>query len=81
MSAPRAVETAEKESVMMQEEIGTVAGAIWKALAENSGCTLPKLRKSVGAKSPVFDWAIGWLARENKIEIMREKKSFLVRLK
>ena len=75
------VETVEKESTMLQEEIGATAGAIWRALAENGGCTLPKLRKEVDGKAPVFDWAIGWLARENKIAITREKRSFLVHLK
>jgi Winged helix-turn-helix domain (DUF2582) len=81
MSAAGAVEAAEKESVMMQEEIGAAAGAIWRALAGNSGCALPKLRKAVDCKAPVFDWAIGWLAREDKITITREKRSFLVQLK
>jgi len=32
-------------------------------------------------KTPIFDWAIGWLAREDKIAITRDKKSFYVRLK
>jgi hypothetical protein len=75
------VEAVEKESTMMQEEIGTAAGAIWRTLVESGGCTLPKLRKSVDCKTPVFDWAIGWLAREDKIVITREKKSFQVHLK
>ena len=66
---------------MMHEEIGTVAGVIWQTLAGNGGYTLPKLRKSMDCKTPIFDWAIGWLARENKIEITRKKKSFLVQLK
>lgn len=66
---------------MLQEEIGTAAGAIWRALAGNGGYTLAKLRKSVDCQAPVFDWAVGWLARENKIAITREKRSFLVHLK
>ena len=66
---------------MLQEEIGAAAGAIWRTLADNGGCTLPKLKKSTHCKAPVFDWAIGWLAREDKIAITREKRSFLVHLK
>ena len=66
---------------MMQEEIGTATGAIWKALNGNGGSTLPKLRKKVECEAPVFDWAIGWLAREDKIAITRGKRSFRVRLK
>ena len=66
---------------MMQGEIGTTAGAIWKALNGNGGSTLTKLRKEVECQAPVFDWAIGWLAREDKIAITRGKRSFQVRLK
>src|SRR3989442_10433637 len=37
------------------------------------------LFRSVEAKSPVFDWAIGWLSREDKIVITREERSFRLR--
>jgi len=43
--------------------------------------TLAKLKKAVKAEAPYFDWAIGWLAREDKIVLTPEKKSFLVCLK
>ena len=64
----------------MQEEIGTTAGAIWQALNDNGELSLPSLKQQVGAKSPVFDWALGWLAREDKIVISRRQRSYLVRL-
>ena len=66
---------------MMEAEIGDVAGAIWQALSGNGGTTLPELKKKIECKPPVFDWAIGWLARENKIAIPRERLSFIVQLK
>jgi Winged helix-turn-helix domain (DUF2582) len=82
MTAAGAVAAAEKESAMIiEEEIGKAAGAIWQSLAGNGACSLAKLRKSTECQTPVFDWAIGWLARENKIVITREKKSFLIHLK
>ncbi len=65
----------------MQEEIGTTAGAIWQALTSNGELSLTQLRKQVEAKSPVFDWAIGWLSREDKVVITKEKHSFRLRLK
>jgi Winged helix-turn-helix domain (DUF2582) len=64
----------------MQEEIGTTAGAIWQALNSNGELPLPSLKEQVQAKSPVFDWAIGWLAREDKVVIRRHQKSYCVRL-
>jgi hypothetical protein len=65
----------------MEQKIGTVAGAVWEALSGNGGLTLPKLKKAVNCKTPLLDWAIGWLAREDKILIKPEGKSFLVQLK
>jgi len=58
-------------------------------LPEQSGCaqhegrTVPQRTEESGlkGKEPTFDWAIGWLARENQIAIMPEKRSFRIRLK
>ncbi len=65
----------------MQEEIGTTAGAIWDALNTWGEQSISELKKAVKGKEPTFDWAIGWLARENQIVITPEKRSFRVRLK
>jgi winged helix-turn-helix protein DUF2582 len=65
----------------MSEEIGTMAGAIWHTLEANGEMTLANLKKELKAASPLFDWAIGWLAREDKIILTAEKKSTLVCLK
>ncbi len=64
----------------MHEEIGTTAGAIWQALNDNGELSLPSLKQQVAAKSPVFDWALGWLAREDKVVISRQQRSYRVRL-
>jgi hypothetical protein len=65
----------------MQEEIGTTAGTIWEALNEKGELSLEDLHREVKGKTPVFDWAIGWLARENKIVITPGKRSYRVRLR
>ena len=65
----------------MSEEIGTMAGAIWHTLEANGEMTMAKLKKDVKATSPLFDWAIGWLAREDKIMLTAEKRSMRVCLK
>jgi hypothetical protein len=64
----------------MHEEIGTTAGTIWQALNNNGELSLPSLKQQVAAKSPVFDWALGWLAREDKVVISRQQRSYRVRL-
>jgi len=65
----------------MNEEIGSMAGAIWQALDTQGEVSLPQLKEAVQGRSPLFDWALGWLAREDKVVITPEKRSFRVRLK
>ena len=65
----------------MEEEIGKAAGTIWDALNTKGELSLSELKKKVKGKQPIFDWAIGWLARENQIAITPEKRSFRIRLK
>lgn len=64
----------------MQEEIGAVAGDIWNTLNAKGELTIAQLKKQVKAKPPVADWAIGWLAREGKVQIKQEKRSLRIRL-
>jgi Winged helix-turn-helix domain (DUF2582) len=65
----------------MNEEIGRAAGSIWHALAANGEMSMARLKKEVSAEAPVFDWAIGWLAREDKIDLTREKRTIRACLK
>ena len=65
----------------MSEEIGIMAGAIWRQLESNGEMTLPKLKRELKAASPIFDWAIGWLAREDKIMLTAEKRTTHICLK
>jgi hypothetical protein len=65
----------------MEKEIGAAAGAIWHVLNSKGGLTFSRLQKEVDVKAPIFDWAIGWLAREDKIAIGKSKRSFVIELK
>lgn len=64
----------------MNEEIGNAAGQLWSAL-QGKELSLTEVKKATGLKSPLLDWAIGWLAREDKLEIVRDKRTFRFRLK
>jgi hypothetical protein len=77
---PSALEVA-VEGGPIHREIGTTVGLIWNALNEKGELSLAQLKKAVGCKTPVFDRAIGWLAREDKIVIIREGSTFRVSLK
>ena len=46
-----------------------MAGAIWHGLNTHGEVSIAQLKKLVEGKAPLFDWAIGWLAREDKIVI------------
>ena len=65
----------------MNEEIGNTAGNIWSALHARGEMSLAQLKKQTGSKAPVFDWAIGWLAREGNIVLTQDKRTFRVSLK
>jgi hypothetical protein len=67
--------------VTIEEDIGQMGGAIWYALNTHGELSLAQLKKAVEGKAPIFDWAIGWLAREGKVVITTKKRSFSIRLK
>src|SRR6266478_2972893 len=50
----------------MNQEIGILAGKIWHTLEAKGEMSVAALKKAVGSREPAADWAIGWLAREEK---------------
>ena len=71
----------EGKGITLEEEIGNTAGAIWDVSNTKGELSLSELKKAVKGQEPTFDWAIGWLARENQLAITPEKRSFRIRLK
>lgn len=65
----------------MNQEIGSAAGQVWQALMDHGELSLAQLKKATQLKSPLLDWAVGWLAREDKLDISPDKRSFRLRLK
>jgi hypothetical protein len=65
----------------MNEEIGNSAGIVWSALHAHGELTLKQLKDKTGLKAPLFDWAIGWLAREGNVVLTPDKRTYRVRLK
>ena len=54
--------------------IGSNAGDIWNALNANGRMTETKLKKESGLGSAEFYTALGWLAREGKLNVEVEVK-------
>ena len=64
------------------EEIGHAAGEVWGTLSTgNGGVTLAALKKSVDAPADLVLLALGWLAREDKVEIDASAKTPTISLK
>ena len=49
------------------ELIGYTAGEIWQVLAEGGVLTMPDLKKAADAPAELVLLAVGWLAREEKL--------------
>jgi hypothetical protein len=62
-------------------QIGKTAGVVWKTLAESGPLTLAKLVKTVGEPRDMVMQAIGWLAREDKLDIVDERRSRVISLR
>jgi hypothetical protein len=72
------------ETLMMSSgvlQIGETAGAVWRALSENGSLSLAKLVEQVGGNRDVVMQAVGWLAREDKIDITETKRGRIVSLR
>jgi Winged helix-turn-helix domain (DUF2582) len=65
----------------IKTQVGEIAGKIWKILSNDGPQTAAQLKKKVGGTSDLVNFALGWLAREDKIDIIQEKKAFRVQLK
>jgi hypothetical protein len=65
----------------ISSQVGETAGKVWNALSSTGPQTLAQLKKRVNGSGELLSFGLGWLAREDKIEIIPEKRSFRVRLK
>ncbi len=66
----------------MNEKIGTMAGAVWTALKENGVMTAKDLKKATKAKTEKeLFMAIGWLLREDKLNVEEDEKNLSLSLK
>ena len=64
----------------MKEQIGATAGAIWQVLQKKDKLALSQVPRAFKEKESLAFQAVGWLARENKIEFQVEGKTTYVTL-
>lgn len=66
----------------MNEKIGNIAGAVWTALSENGAMNTKDLKKAAKVKTDKDLYlAMGWLLREDKLDVTEEGKDITVVLK
>jgi hypothetical protein len=63
------------------QQIGEAAGAVWHALNENGPLSYAKIVDRVGGNRDLVMQAVGWLAREGKVEITETKRGRVVALR
>lgn len=66
----------------MTTVVGTLAGAVWTALNENGALNTKDLKKAAKVKTDKDLYlALGWLLREDKVEVTEAEKVVTVTLK
>jgi hypothetical protein len=63
---------------MEKEKIGTDAGNIWQILNEKGNVKIVDLKKTTKMDIKDIYLALGWLARENKIQFFEMEKELAV---
>jgi len=62
-------------------QVGETAGKIWHLLNQEGPQTFPQLRRKLNGTGEIVSFALGWLAREDKVDITQDKKTLTVALK
>ncbi len=62
-------------------QIGETAGQVWQRLESKGPATIAKLVKEIDAPRDLLMQALGWLAREDKINIEGDARSKTISLR
>jgi hypothetical protein len=62
-------------------QVGETAGRIWHLLNDGGPQTFQQLKKKLDGSGELLSFALGWLAREDKVDIRQEKRTVKVALK
>ena len=63
------------------DRIGETAGVVWRYLHTSGPVPLTTLTRDLEVSRDLLMQALGWLARENKLEILETKRKKTVALK
>ena len=72
---------AKKVTLTQQEQIGFAAGEIYNYLHKNGTTSFAKMKKELDLKGNFADLGLGWLAREDKVEISQKGPAVKISLR
>ncbi|MGI8982357.1 MAG: winged helix-turn-helix domain-containing protein [Pirellulaceae bacterium] len=70
-----------KISSSLVDQIGDAAGTLWHALHKDGSMSVAKLVETVELNRDLVMQAIGWLAREGKLQITETKRGRILALR
>jgi hypothetical protein len=65
---------------LMKAKIGEMAGRVWRTLGEREAVALSSLPQILKEKGEIVYQALGWLAKEDKIEFRKKEGKIHVSL-
>jgi hypothetical protein len=65
----------------MTAQVGEAAGKVWHTLKEDGELSTAQLKKKTGADDKTLWMALGWLAREDKLNFNQVKNTLKVSLR
>jgi len=69
------------QKMEIKGQVGETAGRIWEMLNESGPQTLAQIKKGLDGTGELAGFALGWLAREDKVDISQDKRTFKVTLR
>ena len=72
---------AARQNGVSNDVIGQTAGQVWQTLADNGSQTVTALKKSIDAPDELVLLALGWLAREDKVDFDSSGRATTVSLR
>ena len=64
----------------MHHQIGLTAGEVYHHLDQHEEASLNDLKKHLKRTPAMIQMAVGWLAREGKVQLSKKGAGYLVRL-
>ena len=65
----------------MTAKVGEAAGKVWHTLKNGGEMSTTQLKKAVGVDDKTLLMALGWLAREDKLNFSQNKTTLKVSIK